>query len=108
MGDRLQLPVSARSFNLREFQASQTMPISAQSRSRLRRVNASARPSNGESPVNAKAEIAPPSSEPRRAGIQPLIIFNARVTPSMARTAPKWTGRRSDSKTTTTSAASNT
>src|SRR5260370_31518070 len=31
-------------------------------------------------PISAKAEIAPPSSEPSRAGIQPVTSFHPRVT----------------------------
>src|SRR5262252_3228542 len=73
----------------RELQASKTIPTKAQRRSRTRRVRANARPSIGENPMSANAETAPPSSEPRRAGIHPLSIFSPRVTPSMTRIVKK-------------------
>src|SRR5262249_9807777 len=81
--------VSCRSATLPDFQTSQESPINAQRRSRRRRVKANAKPSTGEKPVTAKAEIAPPSSESSRAGIQPLTSFNPRVIPSMASTGKK-------------------
>src|SRR5256886_6489183 len=103
------LPISVEAVSAppatREFQTNQRMPISAHSRSRTRRVSASDRPSSGEKPVRANAEMAPPSSDPTRAGIQPLTSFNARVTPSMATMVKKWMGRPRDHKTTTTSEA---
>src|SRR5215467_4277399 len=73
----------------RELQASKTIPMKAHRRSRTRRVRANERPSIGENPMSANAEIAPPSSEPRRAGIHPLSIFSPRVTPSMTRIVKK-------------------
>src|SRR5215469_16401946 len=81
--------VSCTRFLAREYQASQRIPMNAQRRSRTRRVRARPRPSMGENPIRANAEIAAPSSDPSRAGIHPLSIFSPLVTPSMTRTVKK-------------------
>src|SRR5439155_27377679 len=70
-----------------DLQASQARPAAAHRRSRVRRVSASVRPKAGCSPIAMKADIAPPSSAPSRAGTHPVAILTARVKPSMASTA---------------------
>src|SRR5882724_6592222 len=90
----------------RPLQTSHTNPTKAQERSRARRVSASDSPSAGVRPDAANADIAPPSSAPRRAGTNPAIILTPRVRPSIASTVIKWRGSRKDQRTTATSETS--
>src|SRR6266496_474598 len=103
--NKIWLPVLP-SFETCDLQTSHASPTKAHETSRARRVRASVRPNAGDSPDAAKADIAPPSSAPRRAGTNPVIIFTPRVSPSMARTVNRWRGSRSDHKTTATSETS--
>src|SRR5262249_34937799 len=94
-------------FEARARNPSHVRPTRAQERSRARRVKASVRPSAGDKPDAAKADIAPPSSAPKPAGTNPVTIFRQRVRPSLASRLSKWKGSRRDDKTTTTSNTSN-
>src|SRR6266536_6446492 len=103
--NRVWLPVLP-SFEPCDLQTSHASPTKAHETSRARRVRASVRPNAGDSPDAAKADIAPPSSAPRRAGTNPVIIFTPRVSPSMARTVNRWRGSRSDHNATATTETS--